>query len=444
MSYAGFRRDIPGIAAAYKVADILQRAGYKGVLVGGSVRDILSGRIPDDYDMVTTAPPDKLAEIFNDSKFVGASFGVSLLKVDGISLELASARSERHYLDGRHPEQIVFTDDLSLDAARRDFTVNALMYDLISGELYDFTGGVEDLKKGVLRTVGKASERFGEDYLRMLRAVRFAANCNLEPDDECIEAVKLMAPQAVKISAERIYQELNRMLGGRNPEKAFRLLEKTSLLQYILPEVAALRQVGQPPQYHPEGDVLEHTLLMLRHMVFPDALTGWTVLFHDIGKKAAFSRDESGRIRFFNHETIGADMCLDICRRLHFSNSDTEKCVKAVRNHMRFASVTMMRQPKLRKLVADDNFALELELHRLDCIACHGIMDGFVYLLDYMNEHPGSTELPPPWVRGADLLRAGFKPSPRFKTVLESVYEQQLNNAFSSPAEALEAAKKLF
>ena len=434
----------PGFNAAVSAALRLREHGFAAGLVGGSVRDLLLGKVPSDFDLVTSAKPEELAQLFADFRAVGASFGVSLIGVGGVSLEVATAREERNYLDGRHPELVRYTADLECDVQRRDFTINALWYDPAEGEVCDCVGGIDDLERGVVRTVGDAGRRFSEDYLRMLRAVRFAARLRFELFPETRRAIQALAPKAAGLAGERINAEVTRMLTGPDPARAVRMLFDTGLLAAVLPEVAALDGVEQPPEFHPEGDVLTHTLLMLSHMACADANLAWSVLLHDISKPEARTVGEDGRARFYAHESMGAELAGKILDRLRFSSADRDSITQAVRNHMRFASVRDMRAAKLRKLIADPNFPLELELHRLDCISCHGLMECFVFLLDRLAAEPEHRRLPEPLVRGRDLVAAGVKPGPRFKTVLEEVFELQLAGELSTPEEALETALKRF
>ena len=435
----------PGFRAAQEVSKQLAQAGFRSALVGGAVRDLLLGRTPADFDLVTAARPEELQKLFPQAKLVGASFGVVIVRQDGIDMEVATARSERSYLDGRHPEKISYTTDFSLDAKRRDFTVNAMMYDLEKCELLDCTGGVEDLKRGILRTVGNPAERFKEDYLRILRAVRFAAKLGFELDADLLAALKTHAELVKELSCERIFSELDMMLTGKNPARAIRLLETTGILAHILPEVAILRNITQPPQFHPEGDVLEHTLLMLSRMPLSCRRLAWSVLLHDVGKAETRTVDDNGRIRFFGHEVRSAEITENICRRLRMPVSDMESCIHAVANHMRFASVTAMKTAKLRKLIGEADFAMELELHRLDCICSNGLMDGFNFLLDTMETYSGNeTALPPPFVRGKELIASGIKPQAKFKTVLDTIYERQLAGEFENKNAALKAALEMF
>ena len=425
------------------VAKRLADRGFRAMLVGGSVRDMLMGLAPHDFDLVTTATPEDLADVFpGETQLVGASFGVSLVKIDGVSLEVATAREERNYLDGRHPECVRYTDDLSVDVARRDFTVNALMYDPVKGEVVDHVGGVADLEKGVIRCVGEAERRFSEDYLRMLRAVRFAGRFGFELAPETRAALDKLAPKCAQLSGERVREEMSKILCTPRAEESIQLMLDSGLLAAVLPEVAALAGVEQPPQFHPEGDVFTHTCLMLRNMVLPTTNLAWSVLLHDVGKKTCFSHDETGRIRFFGHEAAGADMAVGILDRLRFSVADRERIVAAVRNHMRFANVREMKSSKILRLLADDNFALELELHRLDCLSCHGKMDGFVFLVDQMRQTPDA-KLPPPLVLGRDLVAAGASPSPRFGEILRDIYERQLSGEFADRDSALRAALEM-
>lgn len=435
----------PGFLAAQAVSHRLARAGFRSALVGGAVRDLLLGRTPSDFDLVTTARPEELQNIFPEAKLVGASFGVVIVRENGIDMEVATARSERSYLDGRHPEKISYTTDFSLDAQRRDFTVNAMMYDLERDELLDFNQGVDDLRCGILRTVGDPAARFNEDYLRILRAVRFAAKLGFALDAELEAALKTHAQLVKELSCERIFAELDMMLTGKAPARAIKLLEDTGILAHILPEVAVLREITQPPQFHPEGDVLEHTLLMLSHMALPSRRLAWSVLLHDIGKAATRSVDANGRIRFFGHESKGAEIAEAVCRRLRMPIADMESCIHAVTNHMRFASVTAMKTAKLRKLIGEADFAMELELHRLDCLCSNGLMDGFNFLLDTMNIYSGNEKaLPPPFVRGKELIANGIQPQVKFKAVLDAIYERQLAGEFPDAQAALQAALEMF
>lgn len=430
--------------AAAAIAEKLTAAGYPTMIVGGAVRDLLLGKTPHDFDLVTTAVPEESAQLFPDHKTVGASFGVTLIKQDGREFEVATAREERNYMDGRHPESVRYTRELPTDAARRDFTINAMMLDPASGGIHDHHGGLEDLQRGLIRTVGTPEVRFAEDHLRMLRAVRFAARLGFEIAADTADAIRDLAGKCRTIAAERLRQELNGILTSPHPDRGMELLSSLGILQHIMPEVEAMHGVTQPPEFHPEGDVWQHTMLMLREIAIPDELLAWSVLLHDVGKPLVRSVEDSGRIRFFDHEGRGADIAADMMKRLRFANSDREAVEKAIRNHMRFASVREMKETKLRRLLADSNFTLEMELHRLDCLSCHGKMECFVFLIDQLIKRPESTSLPEPFVRGRDLTAAGFKPQPAFSAILQRTYDRQLAGEFSTPEEAMRYAKSLF
>ncbi len=424
--------------AAKKLAD----AGFPTRLVGGAVRDLVLGKTPSDLDLVTTAHHLKVVELFPGSRVVGQSFGVALLENEGFQFETATARKERTYLDGRHPEAIQTTTDFSVDAERRDFTINAMSCDPVTGELFDYHDGVGDLARGIVRTVGDPERRFTEDYLRMLRAVRFAARYDFALHDETRAAIEKNAALAARIAPERVREELTQMLTSRFPEKAFRLLEATGLLRYLLPEIARLRQVEQPKEFHPEGDVFEHTLLMLRHQALPFPLLAWSILLHDVGKFATARRDETGRIRFFGHESEGARLAVEILTRLHFSRHEIKVIEHAIQYHMRFASVEAMKKSRLRQLVADENFALELELNRLDCLASNHLFGAFVCALDFLHTLP-AVALPPPLITGGDLIAAGLAPSPRFKVLLDALFEIQLARKIDDRAAMQQHLKQL-
>ena len=422
-----------------EIALAVREKGFTLCIVGGAVRDIVSGKAPQDVDLVTDARPEEMAEIFPDIKTSGVSFGVMRLRRNGYEFEIASGRKERNYLDGRHPETIQYTRNLDEDAERRDFTINAMRLDPLTGKLFDPADGLADLKKGVLRTVGEPVQRFKEDYLRMFRAIRFAARFNFEIEEKTFQAICQLSHLAGELAGERIYDEMTRILTGRFPHRAVRLLAETGLLKAVLPEVDAMCGVTQPPEYHPEGDVFEHTVLMLEHMVFPDPLLAWSVLLHDVGKPLTRSVEESGRIRFFCHEEKGAQLVQSIAERLHFSVNERESIASIVRNHMRMAHVPVMKKAKLRKIMAGKDFSIEVELNRLDCFCSNKLMESFLFFCDELSRDPEQKQLllPERWVMGRDLVKAGFPPSPRFKEVLDETFDRQLADEFASPEAAL-------
>ncbi|MCQ2379841.1 MAG: CCA tRNA nucleotidyltransferase [Victivallaceae bacterium] len=432
----------PEFDAAADAVSRIRADGFEAMLVGGSVRDMLLGRSASDIDIVTTARPDDISRMFPGSLLVGRSFGVTILKNGEFKFEAATAREERSYMDGRHPDEVKFTEDLSVDVLRRDFTINALMLDPVTGEVADYVGGVDDLRHGVLRTVGDPGTRFKEDYLRMLRAVRFASRLGFEIERQTEDAMKLLAPLTAKIARERVRAELDMMLMTPRAEQAFRIMERLEILSHILPEVAALRGVEQPPQFHPEGDVFEHTMLMLRHMVLPARLLGWCILLHDIGKPASFRRDDTGRIRFFGHESMGAEIAKNILTDLRFPADDIESITAVIAGHMRMGSIPGMKEAKLRMLMARPTFSLDMELNRIDCLCSNGIMDGFLVLADRLAENK-NIALPEPFVMGRDLLAIGAKPGPAFGKVLATIFEEQLSGTLPDRNAALKRAAGL-
>ena len=427
------------LEAVREIAVSVAEKGFELCIVGGAVRDIVSGKTPHDVDMVTSATPEELAEIFPDIKLSGVSFGVMRLRRKGFEFEIASGRKERSYLDGRHPESIQYTRDLDEDAGRRDFTINAMRLDPLTGRLSDPSGGLKDLEKGILRTVGEPEQRFKEDYLRMLRAIRFAARCNFRIEENTWNAICKLSFLAAELAGERICDEMTRVLTGRFPHRAIRLMAECGLLRAVLPEVDAMRGVTQPAEFHPEGDVFEHTLLMLEHMAYPDPLLAWSVLLHDVGKTLTRTVEDSGRIRFFCHEEKGARLVGKIAERLHFSVNDREAVTEAVRNHMRMAHVPVMKKAKLRKIMAGSHFSLEVELNRLDCFCSNKLMESFLFFCDELSRDPEQKQLslPEPWVMGRHLVELGFKPSPQFKKVLDAVFDRQLADEFEDEKAAL-------
>ena len=430
---------------AVRIVRKLRDAGFDSYLVGGCVRDLVSGKRPKDFDITTSARPEEVMQLFSRSIPVGASFGVVTVVEDGNNFEVATFREERDYMDGRRPEKLRYSKTPQEDVSRRDFTINALLYDVTGGNIIDFTGGLADLRRGVIRTIGDARTRFSEDYLRMLRAVRFAARFGFTLDSEAVEAIRELAGKLTLLSQERIRDELTHMLTGPNPESAFRQLSEYGILRVVLPEIEAMHGVTQPEQFHPEGDVFEHTMLLLRHLAYPSEENGWAALLHDVGKPGCRTVGEDGIPHFYGHDDVGSRLAEQILRRLKMTAALTDHVTAAVRNHMRFASVQKMRPAKWRRLLADPNFPLELELHRLDCSACHGFLDNYLWLLDRMNElHKSDTPaLPPPLLTGHDLIGLGIQPGPAMGKLLNRLRDLQLEGEISNRAEALETVKKL-
>lgn len=429
-------------AAARSIVERLRAKGFEALYAGGCVRDHLLGLTPHDYDVATNARPEQVEAIFPRTVPVGAQFGVILVLEQGEEIQVASFRGDGAYHDGRHPESVVFTDAEG-DSRRRDFTVNGLFYDPIKEEILDFIGGREDLKARVLRAIGNPGERFAEDKLRLLRAVRFATILGFEIDPPTWSEIIAWAPEIHAVSAERIREELVKILLSPNRLRGFDLLNESGLLMQVLPEIEALKGCDQPPEFHPEGDVFVHTRLMLS-MLAPDASLPLvlSVLFHDIGKPATRMVDETGRIRFNGHEGVSAEMTLRLLQRLRFPNEVIDAVIPTVRLHMSFKDVPNMRVATLKRMMARPTFEEELELHRVDCLASHGMLDNHATLIAKREEFGREPLIPEPLVTGHDLIALGWKPGKKFADVLQAVQTRQLEGTLTSREEAVEWVKK--
>ncbi len=430
--------------AACKVAEKVRNAGFEIYFVGGVVRDMVMNNNPSDIDMVTTALPQDISRLFPGAEMVGACFGVVLVKFEGFVFEVATCREERLYSDGRRPDEVKFTKDVTVDLQRRDFTINAMLYDPATGEVIDHVGGLQDIKAHRVRVVGMPEERFNEDYLRMLRAIRFASRLDFEIEPSAWNAICSMAEKCALIAAERVRDELENMFCNVNAARALKLLKASGILNIWLPEVDALAGVEQHPKYHPEGDVWVHTLLMFEKAGrLQNNILAWSILLHDIGKKPAFSLDCDNIPHFYGHEAIGADMIPAIAQRLRFSREAAEAVEHAVRYHMRFASVMEMREAKLKRLMAEKYFVMELELHRLDCLCSNGLTAGYDFLLDRMKK-TAVLALPELFLNGNDLIKLGYKPGRLFKEILEELMDAQLDKRVNDREEALKFVKENF
>jgi poly(A) polymerase len=429
-------------ALALEVVRTLQCRGHKALLVGGCVRDRVLGIEPQDYDVSTDATPSDISLYFPESQQVGAHFGVVLVThPSGAQVEVATFRTDGRYSDGRRPDEIHFERDPELDARRRDFTINALMEDPFSGEILDFVGGRADLATRTIRAIGNAGQRFEEDFLRMLRAVRFAAGLDFSIEPDTLAAIQEHASCITKISAERIREELARMLTEGHPRRALELLDQSRLLEQILPEVKAFQGVPQPPEFHPEGDVWAHVLIMLGELRHPSLTLALGVLLHDVGKPPTFVI--SDRIRFNGHAEVGAEMSRKILERLRFGNEEIDQVTALVANHMRFKDVQQMRLSTLKRFLCLQHFNEHLELHRLDCLASNGFTAAYEFvrqkLLDFREE-----ELRPPrLLSGSDLIEAGYKPGPGFRHALEAVETGQLEGEIQNREQALQLARSV-
>jgi poly(A) polymerase len=475
-------------AAATEIVRRLQTAGFAAFWVGGSVRDFLLGREPGDYDIATSALPEQIEALFKRTIAVGRKFGVIVVLEDGHEFQVATFRAEADYQDGRHPEHVRF-GDAKADAERRDFTVNGLFYDPIRKQLHDWVGGEKDLRAKIIRTIGSPNERFAEDHLRLLRAVRLAAQLGFEIEPETFRAIQANAAKIKVISAERIRDELVKLFAplevgrvtpcaplpiaaaaaefsspsppqkggeGRGEEalrvqgevapaaRGLELLRDSRLLEYVLPEVAATIHCEQSPDFHPEGSVFNHLVLMLKKMP-PDAdpLLPWAIVMHDIAKPVTASRDEkTGSIHFYEHERIGAEMAERILDQLRFPRKQIDAVVHAVRCHMQFKDALQMRKSTLRRLLMRPTFPLELQLHRVDCLGSHGRLDVYNFLIEQSKELEKVPEIHPPLLKGEDLMQLGMSPGPAMGALLNEIREKQLQDELKTPDEAREWAKE--
>jgi poly(A) polymerase len=413
----------------------LREAGYQAYLVGGCVRDILLGREPADYDVATDATPEQVGGLFKDTLEVGAKFGVMVVlegrrDEQAAQVEVATFRSDNAYTDGRHPDGVTYSKTPQEDVVRRDFTINALLLDPETNEVLDFVGGRADLKAGLIRAIGEPERRFSEDKLRMLRAVRFAARFGYAIELQTFATIQKLAPQIHQVSSERIREELTKILTEGAARRGFELLDETGLLVQVLPEVAKLKGVEQPPQYHPEGDVWIHTRMMLEKLAKgAPATLAWAVLLHDLGKPPTFTPPDgpNGRIRFDGHAEVGTRMAEDIAERLRFSNEDTEQIAALVANHMRFKDVQAMKPATMKRFARLERFNEHLELHKYDCLSSHRNLDNYELMRKFLAETPPEEVAPPRLLTGGDLLGMGFSPGPRFKEILNAVEDAQLN-----------------
>jgi poly(A) polymerase len=432
---------------AENICRTLRASGHQAYLVGGCVRDILLGREPTDYDVATDATPDRVQALFPKSLAVGAQFGVVIVTEDAAQVEVATFRSDVGYSDGRHPDRVAFAKSARQDVQRRDFTINALLLDPETDEVLDFVGGREDLRAGIIRAIGRPSERFEEDKLRMIRAVRFAARFRYAIEAATFAAIMRHAACISQVSAERIRDELTKILTEGAARRGFELLDETRLLPEVLPEIARMKGVEQPPQFHPEGDVWTHTMMMIEQLPPGCSPTlAWGVLLHDVGKPPTFTPPSGpdGRIRFDQHVEVGRSMAEAICRRLRFSNDDTEQIAALVANHLRFKDVHQMRLSTLKRFVRLDRFDEHLELHRLDCLSSHRNFEAYDFARRFLAETPPEHVRPPRLLTGDDLLKMGFSPGPPFKEILDAVEEAQLNGKIHTYEEAVQFVGESF
>ncbi len=434
----------PMLATARSLVDRLRRAGHIAYWAGGCVRDLVRGLPPKDIDIATDARPEEVQKIFRRTYAVGAHFGVIVVLESDFQFEVATFRSDGAYLDGRHPMAVNFSSPEE-DARRRDFTINGMFFDPRNDEVIDFVGGRQDLATQVVRAIGNPEQRFAEDRLRLLRAIRFATVLQFEIEPATWEAIVAAADTINAISAERIREELIRIFLSPQRLRGWDLLDASGLMKAILPEVDALKNCQQPPQFHPEGDVFQHTRLMLS--LLPEEVSlplVFSVLFHDIGKPPTATVDETGRIRFSGHDKVGAAMTEALMQRQRFSRAEIEATVEAVEQHMVFKDAPNMRISRLKRFMARPHFADELELHRVDCLGSHGMLDNYDYLVRKGEEFASEPIIPPPLVRGDDLIAMGLKPGPLFGEILEAVETRQLEGTLRGREEALAWVRKSY
>jgi poly(A) polymerase len=444
---------IPASARQQSATQIVERlrvAGHAAYFAGGCVRDLLLGREPTDFDVATSATPQQVLDMFPRTFAVGAQFGVVLVVdayEDGeILTEVATFRNDGAYSDGRRPDAVRYTESAEQDVLRRDFTINGMLLDpeklRISGNVdeavLDFVGGREDLQRGIIRAIGDPSQRFAEDKLRMLRAVRFAARFGFEIEQKTLRAIRAAASEIDQVSRERVREELTRMLTEGAARRAFELLQQTGLLEKVLPEVTRMRGVEQPAQYHPEGDVWIHTRMLLEQLPAGSPATlAWGALLHDVGKPATFRRAPD-RIRFDGHVEVGVRIAEEICRRLRMSNSDTEQILALVANHMRFGDVEKMRDSTLKRFFRLDRFDEHLALHRMDCLASHRNLSLYEFAKERYEAAEPTQIRPTPLITGEDLIALGYRPGPDFRRMLNLVEDAQLEGRVQSREEALQ------
>jgi tRNA nucleotidyltransferase/poly(A) polymerase len=432
---------------ALRICEGLAANGHQAYLVGGCVRDLELGREPADYDVATDAAPERVESLFPGGLTIGAKFGVILVHDGDADVEVATFRSDVGYSDGRHPDRVIFSRTAEEDVRRRDFTINGLLLDPRTQRVLDYVGGREDLRAGLVRAIGDPDRRFGEDKLRMLRAVRFAARLGYRIEPATFEAIRRRASEITEVSSERLRDELTRLLTEGNARRAFELLDEAGLLAPLLPGIARMKGVAQPPQFHPEGDVWVHTLMMLDGL--PPGVSptlAWGVLLHDVGKPPTFTPPSGpgDRIRFDRHVEVGTAMALESCRALRFSNEETAQIEALVANHLRFKDVFQMRPATLKRFVRLPHFEEHLELHRLDCLSSHRNLDAYEFVRRFLVETPPEQVRPQRLVTGEDLKQMGYQPGPLYKEILQAVEDAQLNGELADRDRTLAFVRERF
>ena len=414
-------------------------AGHTAYFAGGCVRDTLLSIEPKDYDIATSATPAEVQDLFPKSNAIGAHFGVILVKANGFPFEIATFRHDGSYKDGRHPESVTFTTPED-DASRRDFTVNGLFQNPQNGEIIDFVDGQQDLRAQSLKAIGNPTERFQEDALRLMRAIRFASTLGFQIEPATWSAICENSDLLAKISAERIRDEFTSILTSKHRARGFDLLTESGLMKHIVPEVYELIGCEQPPQWHPEGDVYTHTRIMFDMLADePSAELALAVLLHDIGKPATYSYDQADdRIRFNGHDRVGTEMADTILHRLKYSNHTIDEVCAMVANHMNFMNIQMMRTAKVKRFMARPTYGDEMELHRVDCASSNGFTDNYEFLRAKEQQFAAEPLIPPQLITGKDLIELGLSPGPQFTEILNTIQTEQLEGRLTNKEEAID------
>ena len=401
---------------------------------------MIMGIQPAEYDICTSATPDEIISNFQHTIQVGANFGVAIVLLDGNKFEVATFRKEENYSDGRHPDEVIYSDEVSDDVIRRDFTINGMLYDPDSTEIIDYVNGLNDLENRVLQTIGDPYRRFDEDRLRMMRAIRFASRLEFNIEENTSRAIKKLSAGISKVSAERIRDEIIYIISGRNPGTGLNMLSEYGLLKHILPDVEKMKGIEQPPEFHPEGDVFVHTCLVLDKLyenrqgsVSP--VLALAALLHDVGKPPTFTFTD--RIRFNGHDRVGAEMAKTICKNLKLSNKQIDRITSLIREHLRFKDVTHMKDSTLKRFIGMDHFDDHMELHLADCQASHGMETAYRYVSEKLFELTEEEIKPKPLIGGDDLIKLGYKPGPIFSEILNKVQEMQLEGLLKDKDDAL-------
>ena len=427
------------LKASQKIAQTLQQAGHTCYFTGGCVRDSLLNKSPKDYDIATSATPKQVRKIFPKSDSIGAHFGVILVRVHGLAFEVATFRTDGTYSDNRRPNSVTFSSPQE-DASRRDFTVNGLFQEPLTGEIIDFVNGSADIDQKIIRAIGNPVDRFQEDALRLMRAIRFATKLDFEIEPATWDAICENAHLLGHIAAERIQAELNQILLHKDRARGLDLMVQSGLIRHCIPEVLDLQGCEQPPHFHPEGDVYVHTKIMLNMLSGEPSLElCLAVLLHDIGKPSTYSYNpEEDRIRFSGHDQVGAEMAEVILKRLKYSNKTIEEVCAMVKNHMNFMNVRFMKTSKVKRFMARPTYQQEMELHRVDCGSSNGITENYDFLRAKEQEFAAEPLIPPPLISGKDLISLGYPPGPDFKPIIEAIQNEQLEGKLSTKEQAID------